>query len=91
MFPKVLDPAPTLPKSASQIYAARALDELGMEQWRGGDEARETGVGQIEAESVAVMIGDDPACLLDQQYAGREIPIAFGRERHGRIGAACGD
>ena len=47
MFPKVLDPAPTLPKSASQVYAARALDELGVEQWRGGDEAREALVRQV--------------------------------------------
>ena len=25
------------------------------------------------------------------QHAGGEIPFAFGRERHGRVGAACGD
>ena len=37
------------------------------------------------------MIGHDAACLLDDQHAGREIPIAFRRERHGRIGPACGD
>src|SRR5512146_2089263 len=91
MCPEVFDPAPTLPKSCSQVYAARAFDELGVEQWRGGDEAREAGIGQIEAEGVAVMIGHDPACLLDQQHAGSEIPIAFGGERHGGVGAACGD
>ena len=44
----------TLPKSASQIYAA-ASDEFGVEQGRGGDEAREAGVWQIETEGVAVM------------------------------------
>src|SRR5262249_56578064 len=66
------------PPSASQVYAASAFDELGVQQWRGGDKAREAGIGQIEAEGVAVMVCHDPACLLDQQHAGREIPIAFG-------------
>src|SRR5512132_1618706 len=86
MCPVFLIPRRLCRKSASQVYAARAFDELGVQQWRGGDEAREAGVGQIEAESMAVMIGNDPACLLDQQHARRQVPIAFGGERHGRIG-----
>src|SRR5262245_50399199 len=77
MCPEVVDAAPTLPKSASQVYAGRALDELGVELRRGGDEAREAGARQVEAEGVSVMIGHDPAGLLDQEHAGSEIPIAF--------------
>src|SRR5262245_20205829 len=78
MYPVFLIDRRLLPKSASKVYAARTFDELGVQQWRGGDKAREAGIGQIEAEGVAVMVCHDPACLLDQQHAGREIPIAFG-------------
>src|SRR6185312_4726145 len=80
-----------LAESASEVYAARALDELGVEAWRGRDEAREAGDGQIEAEGMAVMVGDHAACLLDDEHAGGKIPLRFSRERHGCVGPACGD
>src|SRR6476660_4574651 len=91
MIPFPIVPSPRLAESASEVYAARALDELGGKLWRGRDQARKTGDRQIEAEGMAVMVGDHAASLLDQQHTGGQIPFAFGGERYGRVGAPGGD
>ena len=75
---------------ASEVYAACALDQDGVQLGRACDQARVARDGAIIAERFAAMIGDGAAGLLDDEGRRGDVPFALRRQGNGGVGLARG-